>query len=166
MRDGKPFEEPFRSSGQEIFENGYKFKMAVKSEADGFLYLFNEEKDAQGATVFNILYPTPKTNNGLAEVAAKQQIETNFNTFGGIKGTELVWVIWTSAKQVDLESAKQSAFATQGIVKDEKNSRQLNDFLQKYGKEKTESHKDSQNQQTIVNGKGNVIVHRLELEHR
>ena len=38
--------------------------------------------------------------------------------------------------------------------------------LQKYAKEKTEAHKDSQNQQTIVNGNANVIVHRLELEHR
>lgn len=165
MRDGKPFEEPFRSSGQEIFESGYKFKMNIKPDADGFVYLFNEAEE-QNSAVYNILYPTPKTNNGSAQTAGKQAIETNFNSFGGTKGTELIWIIWTADKQDDLEAARQSAFNANGIVKDEKSLRQLKDFLQKHGSEKTEVRKDSANQQTILQGNGDVIVYRLELEHR
>jgi hypothetical protein len=166
MRDGKPFEEPFKSSGQEVFENGYKFKLNIKSDATGFIYLFNEDKDASGKIVYNILFPTPKINNGLATVAANKEVGTNFNTFGGTRGTEIVWLIWTKDKTDYLEAARQSAFDANGAVKDEKNTRQLSDFLQKYSKEKSEASKDSANQQTVVKGKGETVVYRIELEHR
>jgi hypothetical protein len=166
MRDGKPFEEPFKSSGQEIFENGYKFKMNFQADADGYVYVFNEDKDGTGNPVYNILYPTPKTNNGSAKVNAKEKIETNNNTFRGARGTEIVWLIWTAEKRDDLESARQSAFDAQGTLKDEANVKKLRDYLDKYGGEKNEVQKDSKSQQTIVKGKGNVIVQRIELEHR
>lgn len=166
MRDGKPFEEPFKSSGQEVFESGYKFKMTFQADADGFIYLFNEDKDAEGSTIYNILYPTPKTKNGSAEVKAKEQIETGNNTFGGKRGTEIVWLVWTANEQDELKAARKAAFDGQGTIKDEKNVRQLTDFLQKYAEEKPEAIKDSANQQTIVKGKGDVVAHRIELEHR
>lgn len=166
MRDGKPFEEPFKSSGQEVFENGYKFKLNFQADTDGFLYVFNEDKDANGSVIYNILYPTPKTNNGSAEITSKEQIETSNNTFSGSRGTEIVWLIWTKEKSDDVETARQAAFDTNGTVKDEKNARQLTDFLQKYKNEKNETTKDTANQQTVVKGKGETIVQKIELEHR
>ncbi len=161
MRDGKPFEEPFKSSGQEIFESGYKFKMYFSADADGFFYLFNEDKDAQGNMVYNILYPTPKTKNGSAEVKAKEQIETKQNTFSGTRGTEIVWLIWTSDKSDEMESVKQSAFDAQGKVQGEKNSGKLTGFLQKNKDENVEANKDSANQQTVIRLKSNTLVYRL-----
>jgi serine/threonine protein kinase len=166
MRGGKPFEEPFQSSGQEIFENGYKFKMNFQADADGFIYVFNEDQDAQGNLVYNILYPTPKTNNGSAAVKSKEPVETSINTFGGARGTEIVWLIWTAKKQADLEAARESAFSGQGTVKDTENVKKLKDFLEKYPSDKNETRKDSKNQQTIVKGKGDVFAQRIELEHR
>ncbi|MDQ3087048.1 MAG: hypothetical protein M3Q78_00445, partial [Acidobacteriota bacterium] len=166
MRGDKPFEEPFKSSGQEIFESGYKFKLNFKGDADGFFYVFNEDKDANGKTIYNILYPTPKTNNGSAEVKAKQTIETSNNTFSGTRGTEIVWLIWTKAKNDDLETMRQAAFDADGTMKDEKSSRQLTDFLQTYKNEKNETIKDTANQQTVVKSKGETIVQKIELEHR
>jgi serine/threonine protein kinase len=160
MRGGKPFEEPFKSSGQEIFESGYKFKMNFAADADGFMYIFNETKNANGKTIYNILYPTPKIKNGSAEIKAKEQIETGQNEFGGERGTEIVWLIWTK------EAARTAAFDGEGAIKDEKNARQLSDFLQKYAKEKNEAVKDTANRQTVVKGKGDIIAHRIELEHR
>jgi hypothetical protein len=166
MRDGKRFKEPFKSSGQEVFENGYRFKMNFQSTESGFIYLFNEDKDAQGKTVYNILYPTPKTNEGAAQVSAKQQIETANNTFSGSPGTEIVWIIWTSDKSDEMESVKQSAFDAQGKVKGEKNAGKLTGFLQKNRDENVEASKDKANQQTVIRGKGDKLVYRLELEHR
>lgn len=166
MRGGKAFEEPFKSSGQEIFENGYKFKMVFESDAAGYFYIFNEDKDADGKTIYNILYPTPKTNNGSAEVKAKQTIETNQNTFSGDSTTEIVWLIWTAEKRDDLETARTSAFEGQGTIRDEKNVRLLSDFVQKYKDKKLETSKDTPNRQTIVKGTGDVIVQKIELEHR
>lgn len=166
MRDGKPFEQPFKSSGQEIFENGYKFKMVFQSDSEGFMYLFNEDKDAQGKLIYNILYPTPKTKNGSAQIASNEQIETSNNTFSGSRGTEIVWLIWTAQKQNDLETIKQAAFNTQGTVKDEKAVGKLTEFLQKHKDETLETSKDTPNQQTVVKGNGHTVVHQVELEHR
>ena len=58
MRDGKPYKEPFESSGQEIFENGYKFRLNVSSPQAGYLYVFNEGAPEKDNTNFTIIYPT------------------------------------------------------------------------------------------------------------
>ena len=166
MRDGKPFEEPFQSSGQEIFEKGYKFKLNFQAETGGYIYVFNEDKDEQGNLIYNILYPTPKTKSGSAMVKAKEAIETSNNTFGGARGTEIVWLIWTAQKQDDLESVRAAAFNGQGTVRDDGDVKKLKAFLDKYADQKNETRKDSKNQQTIVKGKGDVIAQRIELEHR
>ncbi len=165
MRDGKRFKEPFKSSGQEVFENGYKFKMVFQSDADGFVYLFNEDKDMPGKPDYYLLYPTPSANNS-APIPAKQQVETAFNTFGGNPGTEVMWFIWTANKNDVLEATKEWAINNKGKIGDETKIQQLSDFLQKYKDPKTEAQKDSINQQTVIKGKGDVIVQRIELEHR
>lgn len=163
MRGDKAFEEPFKSSGQEIFETGYKFAVNLTANADGFVYLFNE---GTNENEFNILFPTPKRNDGAADFKANQPIETGQNTFGGTRGTETVWIIWTKEKLNELEDARTDAFANQGTVKDKEKSRLLREFVQKYGTEKLESSKDTANRQTVLKGKGDVIVYKLELEHR
>jgi hypothetical protein len=65
-----------------------------------------------------------------------------------------------------LETVRQAAFDANGTLKDEKNTRQLTDFLQKYKHEKNETTKDTANQQTVVKGKGETMVQKIELEHR
>ena len=167
MRDNKPFEQPFRSSGQEVFESGYKFTMAFQSDADGFVYVFNESKDAQLKTTYYILYPTPKNNNGSMPIPAKQQVETSSSTFQDNPGTEVMWFIWTANKNDVLEATKEWAFNNLGkIESDTAIHKQLNDFLQKYKEQKNEAQKDTDNKQTVIKGKGDVIVQRIELEHR
>ncbi|MBA2493898.1 MAG: serine/threonine protein kinase [Acidobacteria bacterium] len=164
MRDGKPYEKPFRSSGREIFESGYKFKMVLESDADGYLYLYNEGKNKKGEIEYYLLHPILRQKES-AQVKANQEIETGYNFFSGGKGTEILWIIWTKQGNNVLEAAKQSALETQGgVVSDEEIARQLDGFLQR-GK-KTEADKDTANQQTIVEGEGDVVIHRLELEHR
>ncbi len=165
MRSGKPFEAPFKSSGQETLESGYKFKMVFQPDADGYMYVFNEGKDTQGKTGYYLLFPTPSINNGSTQVTKGQQIETAQNTLNGGKGTEVMWLIWSKEKREDLEAVTKSAVDNRGIVKDE-NTRLLKGFFDKYRAEKSESTKDTANQSTIVKTKGDTIVHRFELEHR
>lgn len=165
MRYGKPYEEPYRTSGQETFEKGYKFKMFFQSDAEGFFYLFNEDKDNFGKTTYNLLYPTPKNNSNSMPISARQQIETGGNEFMNNPGTEIVWLIWTAKKNDVIEAAKQLAFLS-GRIKDETEVRQFNDFLQKYINRNIEEKKDTANQQTVIRGSGDIIVHRIELEHR
>ena len=166
MRDGKPFEAPFQSSGRDIYESGYKFTMSFTADADGYMYLFNEGPDNQGQTVYQLLFPTARTNNGTSRVSGRQVITTFSSSFTGGRGREVVWMIWTKEKREDLEAIASSVVGKTLAVTDEN----LNSFLsfigEQYKTEKTESSKDSDNERTVVKARGDIVVHRLELQHR
>ena len=57
MRDGKPYQGEFQSSGQEIFENGWKFRMNLTSPQEGYVYLLNEGPAEGGVATYNVLFP-------------------------------------------------------------------------------------------------------------
>lgn len=167
MRDGKPYQEPYQSSGQEIFENGYEFKLSLLTpEERGYFYLFDEGYSEDGHVYFNILYPTPLRNNGSAEVAANQHVETGVNEFSGKPDTEKVWVIWTKDVVPQLEAAKEAAYAAEGRVKDPLEASSLRQFLQGQQDAKPEIVQERASRQTTIVGTGNVVVFLQNLEHR
>ena len=166
MRGKKPFEEPFKSSGQEIFENGYKFKMVFQTDEDGFIYLFNEDKDAEGKTIYHILYPTPENNNGSAQIKANQQLETSQNTFSGSRGTEIIWLAWSIQSNSDLEDVKQNAFDNKGVVANDAVKQKLFDFIRVNGEKQPETVKDTAKMQTTLKITENAIAYKMQLEHR
>ena len=166
MRDEKPYGEPFQATGQEIYESGYKFKININSNSKGFLYLFNEGKDDKGAIVYNILFPTPKRNNGSAEIEKNGSAETAMNTFEGGKGTENVWMIWAAQPNDDLNSVKQNAFDNQGIVTDVAAQQKLIDFVQKYGGKQPEKITDKPNARTTLKSADETFAYKLELQHQ
>jgi hypothetical protein len=165
MRNGKPFEEPFRASGREIFESGYKFRMVLESDTDGFLYIFNEGKNEKGKIKYYLLQPTSPEKDS-AWIKAKQKIETSYNVFGGGKGTEIVWVIWTKNENEFIENAKKAAIEEDGGVVNENNSLWLNEFLLQHNKDNNEIDKESSKEVTTVKSNSGFIIHRLELEHK
>jgi len=166
MRNGKPFEAPYQTSGMEIFRSGDKFNLNFVPDADGYMYVFNEGKDEQGSTGYFLLFPTPTANGGSAHVNAGQTIQTDKNTFGGGKGTEIMWLIWAKDKRDDLEAVVRSAASSAGAVKDVGSINSLTGLVTKYKDVKGEASKDSANQRTVLKAKGDVVVHRFELEHR
>jgi hypothetical protein len=149
MRDGKPFEEPFTSSGQEVFESGYKFNIVFQSQTEGYIYLFNEGRDESGKVGYYLLFPTPSVNNGSPQIIAGQQVQTAQNTFTGEKGTELIWMIWTKQQDDALARIVQTAYANRGEV-GEANLVELQDLLKKFETSKPEVTKDSANQRTVL----------------
>ncbi len=165
MRNGKPFEAPFKSLGKEIYESGYKFNLVFQPDADGYMYVFNEGKDDAGKVGFNLLFPTPNINNGTSRVSAGQNIETAKNTFNGGKGTEVMWMIWVKQKSDDLESLIKTVIVPPGTVKDESTGT-LRKFFAEYNDGKADLSKDQDKQQMIVKTKGDAVVYRFELEHR
>jgi hypothetical protein len=167
MRDGKPYKEPFESSGQEIFENGYKFRLNVSSPQAGYLYVFNEGAPEKDNTDLTIIYPTPLTNKGSAKLDANQTIQTNWNTFAGETGTERFWIVWSAAAVTQLESARDEAFKNkEGAITDAAVVRNVKDFFAKHSDPKPETKKDTAKQQTDVRVSGDLLVKLLELEHR
>ena len=165
IRGGHPYQEPFRSSGQEIFESDYTFTFHLSSAADGYFYLFSEGPADDGVVHFNILYPTPKRNNGSARVEGAQEVVTGENSFGGRPDTEKLWVVWTKDLLPKLEASKAAAFAGNGRIKDASQERDLRAFLGEHS-DGSESVKDVPSKETIIKGVGDVIVSVQYLEHR
>jgi len=167
MRDGKAYKDPFESSGQEVFENGYKFRLNVTSPQAGYLYVFNEGASEKDNTDFTIIYPTPVTNKGSAKLDANQTIRTNWNTFAGQTGTEQFWVVWSATAVTQLESARDEAFKSkEGAITDAAMVRTVKEFLTKHSDPKPETTKDTTKQQTDVRASGELLVKLVELEHR
>ncbi len=165
MRDGKKFQEPFESSGQEIFENGYQFMMNFTPSEKGFLYIFAEGLDERNEKVFNIIFPTPKQNAGLADVSASQKYQTGWNEFDGKAGTENFWVIWSKEKNETAEKSRENSFANGGKLTDKDLAAKLKDFLEK-GKSTKSAAKDTDKKLSKIEFEGDSAVHLIQLEHR
>jgi serine/threonine protein kinase len=166
MREGKPYQEAFLSSGKEIFETGYKFRLNVSSAEPGFLYVFNEGQPLPSGTRFTIVYPTPSTNNGAA-LGANQLVKTNWNTFAGETGTENFWIVWSVAPVPELEAAKDLAFKhPEGGLTGETLVATRKFLMMKQEEIKTRYTTNNETHQTTVRGNGDLLVRLVEFQHR
>jgi tRNA A-37 threonylcarbamoyl transferase component Bud32 len=166
MRDGKPYQSEFESSGQEIFENGWKFRLNVTSPQDGYLYLFNEGPASGDTTTYDLLFPEARTNNGSPRVIATQKLQTAWMRFDDHDGTEKFWMVWSPSPVKELEAVTGAVNDRDlGEIKDEARARAVRDFLNQHASPKPEVTKDSANKQSVVKGKTDVLVNAIELEH-
>jgi hypothetical protein len=167
MREGKSYGESYESSGQEIYENGYKFRLNVSSPQSGYLYVFNEGAEENGSLGFTIIYPTPVTNSGSAKINEDEHVQTNWNTFGGQTGTEEFWIIWSASPISQLEAARDAAFKREeGALTNAATVRSIKEFLTIHTDPNAQLVKDKIKQQTDVRTNGELLVTRLDLEHR
>jgi len=164
MRDGRLYQDPFQSSGQEIFETGYKFRLNVSSPDPGYLYVFNEGPPEADGTTWTVVYPTPLRNNAFV---SNQPVHTNWNTFRGQAGTENLWIVWSASPISQLESAKTEALNNpKGALTNANSISAVREFFVTNSEPKPESSKDTTAQQTHVSGVGDVLVKLAQLEHR
>jgi serine/threonine protein kinase len=166
MRNGKPYQGEFESSGQEIFENGWKFRVNLASPQDGYLYLLNEGPANGGAVTYNVLFPESQTNGGSPRVSANQKLQTAWMRFDDNQGTEKFWMVWSPAPVKELEAVNDAANdKDRGEIRDAAKSKSVRDFLSSHSSQKPDVTKDSVKKQTIVSGKSDVLVNLIELEH-
>lgn len=165
-RDGKNFQEPFESSGQEIFENGYEFLMRFTPPEKGFVYIFAEGLDEKGEKIFNIAFPTPKQNDGKPDVSANQQYQTGWNVFEGTAGTENFWVVWSREQPEVVEKSRENSFKNQGKLADGALANELKSYLEKNKDKKATASKDAEKKLTKVEFSGDATAYLIQLEHR
>jgi serine/threonine protein kinase len=167
MRYGKPYQQAFLSSGKEIFESDYKFRLNVTCPDAGYLYLFNDGPPSQSETSFTILYPTPRTNGGSATLGPNQLFQTNWNKFVGPIGTENFWIVWSVSAVPELEAAKAEAFKHPNGALTGENLVAIKRFLMAKDKEtQTRYTTNKETHQTTVRGAGDLLVKRVEFQHR
>lgn len=166
VRDGKPFQTEFESSGQEIFENGWKFRMNLDSQQDGYLYLLNEGPASANSSTYNVLFPESKTNGGSPQVTAGRKLQTDWMRFDEQQGTEKFWMVWSASPVREFEAVTEVVNDRDlGEIKDAAKVRAVRDFLNQHVTPKPEVSKDSAKKQSVIKGKGDVLVNAIELEH-
>jgi serine/threonine protein kinase len=166
MRDGKPYQGEFESSGQEIFENGWKFRMNLSSPQDGYLYLLNEGPADSNTNSYDVLFPEAQTNGGSPHVNANQKLQTAWMRFDDNQGTEKFWLIWSAAPVKELEAVTGAVNDRElGEIKDQTKARAVRDFLDQHSSPAPEVTKDSARKQSVITGNTNLLVRSIELEH-
>lgn len=166
MRNNRPYENEFQSTGQDVFDTGDKFRLNVFSPNPGYVYVFNEGTPGPNAGSFSIIYPTPETNEGSASVGGNQWVRTNWNSFGGQPGMENLWIAWSIAPVQQLELAKTVAFSNKGVLTGQSLDAVKTFLRTKEEESKSRISRDKPTQQTTVRGNGDVVVRMLELQHR
>jgi hypothetical protein len=167
MRDGKPYDKPFESSGQETFDTGHKFRLNISTPEGGYIYLFNDGPPTANGTSLTILYPTPATNNGSAAIGPDQLVQTNWNEFSGQTGIENFWIIWSISTVPELEAAKAEAFKHPDGAVTGDTLAALRQYLKlKQSQIHERTYKDKKNEKSTVRAASDMLVKLVELSHR
>jgi hypothetical protein len=161
-RDGRPYQAEFQSSGREIFEPGWRFKLNLTSPQEGFLYLLNQEPGGN----YVLLFPLPSYNNGSAHIDANQRLQTNWYIFDDQPGTEQFRLVWADQPVPELEQFRVLVNPKdQGRISHPAQIQVVREFLQQHPASQLDIEQDQQNRQTNVRGRGSVLVVLVELEH-
>ena len=165
MNGAKPVGDEFQSTGQEIYGNGWKFRVSITAQQEGALYLLNEGAGANGPTVYNVLYPTPENGKGEARLTSDQKMQTGWYFFDENPGTEKMWIVWSKEPLPELDAVFKDAARTELVIKDPAQIKTVRAVLDKYNSAKPQEEVDRAKKQTVISSAGDVLVSLLELEH-
>ena len=161
--EGKPFQSPFEATGDEIFGDDWRFRLAVNSPQSGNLYLLAENPKTRNLTM---LFPHPQKNGGASAVKTGEKIETGEMMFDKNQGAEKFWIVWADQPVAELEAVKSYVNPQDaGRIKDAEKEKSVRTFLDVTGSEKVNeknsADKTSKNLQTT----GEVLVKMAEFRH-
>jgi len=171
QRDPKRFpgRKPIQLEREEVFSAGDRVSLAFMSPKGGHLYIFNESpRGTGGPRSMNVLFPSPTSNNGSAEVAGGQTVtipDRGDFVFDKEKGVEKLWIIWSAAAQPDLDAMKQWANERdQGEIRDKAAVEVLDTFLRDHVA--PAPHEAVDDGTTTLSAPAAVFVKLIELEHQ
>jgi serine/threonine protein kinase len=157
--------EPFNSAGQEIYGNGWRFRFNLQPIQNGALYLLNEGAGADNKPEYNVLFPNPADNNGVAGLAANQKLDAGWFRFVDKTGVEKLWVIWSAESISELDEIFHDAVNHAGVITDARQIATVQTYLKRYESQPPEVIPYKAQKQTFVRGKGDVVVNLIELSH-
>src|ERR1051326_439865 len=133
MRKGKPFKQPYQTTGTAILENGYNIRLNFYSPQRGYLYLVNEGPAGNGLETYNVLFPMPGMNEGSAQLEANQKQSTTWFELDPNQGIENLWLIWAETAVPELEAVKGVVNPKQkGTVSDPDQVAAIRGFLKQH----------------------------------
>jgi serine/threonine protein kinase len=166
MRNRKPFEQPYQTTGTAILENGYNVRLNISSSQTGYLYLVNEGPAGNGLVTYNMLFPMPGMNEGSAQLEANQQQSTAWFELDKNEGVEKLWLIWSETAVPEFEAVKGVVNPTQkGTVTNPDQVSAVRSFLEQHGPVQPEVQTDAEKNINRLTAKGSVLVKLIRLEH-
>lgn len=167
--DGR-YKDPFVLSGEMLFRNRDRIRLNIKDDKSGYLYIVNEgPKTGNGDASYNILFPSPSTNAGSAQLSAGQEIQIPGQSWFELdakEGTEKVWLLWSAGALPEMESAKRFANPEdRGRIKDAELARSIASMLDRYQLAKDAVLRDDNKKESQITGNGEIIAHLIKLEH-
>ncbi|MGA9993903.1 MAG: protein kinase [Pyrinomonadaceae bacterium] len=163
--DGRPMGAPEEYTGSELFGNGWKFKFNVTPTEDGYFYLLNAAPQPDGSTEWNVLFPTPKNNNGQAKIDGQQKRTFGWYVFDDKPGQERLWLIWSRQPIPDLETAVKAATQTALVIKEPQQIAAVTNFLKPWEKETPTVIADEQQKRTVIKSEQTTWAYLVKLRH-
>jgi tRNA A-37 threonylcarbamoyl transferase component Bud32 len=167
-RDGADVGEPVRVPGEMMVEHGYKIALEFESAEGGELYVFNEARDeATGGRTIVQLHPMAAD---VAKVSAGGTVRIpreNWFRFDGAAGTERLSVVWSRKPLTELEAlaAKAARRGRTLVFGGAEELKHLSWFLENH-RVPVEVKRNSEAKRTELSASGDLLIHRMELEHQ
>lgn len=161
-RDGRPYEAPFRLSGERIFEAGYRVQLVLSGPAEGYLYVLNEGP---------LSTPLKPSLNTLGSTLLRPNEELTipkggFIEFDKEKGVEKLWVVWSKAAIPELEALRRWANPQdRGAIHNGDQASAVLALLKKFAIAKVEAKRDDTNRNTTLSGAGEILAYMIPLDH-
>lgn len=165
--DGKDYQAPYKSNGNDTFDNGDRFQLNVQSLYSGHLYIFNEKPPEEGSTSFRLIYPKRAVNDGSTSVGGNQPIQSDWITFQGPPGTDNYWIVWSASPLTELESAKNEALKHPQAGLTDQNLVKVKEYLKKLDTEvNARASRMSASQEVQVRKRHDIVLTFAEFKHR
>jgi TIR domain/Domain of unknown function (DUF4384) len=167
-----PERAPMRVAEDRIFSAGDLIRFSFSSPQTGFLYLINESPpDTAGGVAFNILFPSPTSNDGSARLAAGQELLIPERGDGFVldteEGEEKLWLVWSMNAIDELDALKRWANPQdQGQIKGATDIDALRNFLARNITPAPQVQHNSDATGTTLKAHGEMFVKLVTLEHR
>jgi hypothetical protein len=166
-REGKDYQEPYKSNGDDVFDNGDKFQLSVQSLYSGYLYIFNEGQPEAGGTTFRLIHPKRAVTDGSASVGGNHTVQTDWITFRGPAGRDNFWIVWSVSPLSELESAVNEALQLPQAGLTGQNLVKVKEYLKNEDAEvNARAAKIKASQEVQVRKRSDIVLTRAEFKHR
>ncbi len=173
-----PDSQPFRSTGEHIFEAWNEVRLMISSDQAGYLYVLNQGPPDQVSNLDNyvLLFPDADTSNWSAAISANRTVpipqpserpDADWIHFDKERGTEKLWLVWSERSVPELEAVKHQANPNDaGAIRDPDQAVAIAQYLARHYAGKPEVIRDEEQKQITFKAKGEVLVALIRIEHQ
>jgi hypothetical protein len=169
-----PDSQPFRSTGEHIFEVWYQVRLMISSDQAGYLYVLNEGPPNPASHLANyvVLFPDSETPNWSAAISANHpalipQTSDNWIQFDKERGTEKFWLVWSERSVPELEAVKHLANPTEaGAISNPDQIIPIAQYLSRHYAKRPDVVRDEEQKQITFKSKGETLVALIRIEHQ